>query len=89
MAHGIRGDAPFSGSPTPNVCPGCGDRLFSVKPGLLGCELCGVEVSVDVTPRELQDGWGGRDLAPARSTAIARPLQRQHRKTAALLTQMV
>ncbi len=85
MAPGIRGDAPFTGSPTPNICPGCGDRLFSIRPGLLKCELCRAEINVPEDKNSgavLQADWGGQDLvaAPARAT---RTFQRQRRKTGA------
>jgi len=87
MEPGIRGKTPFIGTPTPNLCPGCGDRLFSVKPGLLKCELCGAEVVVlEGTTAHLQEGWGGHDDVPR----LARPSnlfqrQRQKRKTGMLM----
>jgi uncharacterized Zn finger protein (UPF0148 family) len=89
MTPGIRGEAPFIGSPTPILCPGCGDRLFSVKPGLLKCEICNAEVRVGTRPKEadtleLQDGWGGADLAPAAPARVPRALGRQKRKTGML-----
>jgi hypothetical protein len=87
MRPGITGDAPFHGTPTPVLCPGCGDRLFSMKPGCLKCELCGVEINVPVDgTEELQDGWGGKDVVPrpARPARAQTLLCRQKRKTGAL-----
>jgi predicted amidophosphoribosyltransferase len=87
MRPGIQGEAPFSGSPTPVLCPGCGDRLFSIEPGILKCELCGAEIKVSKEKSaELEDGWGGPDeiVEPARPARPTRVITRQHRKTGAL-----
>jgi len=85
MEPGIRGEAPFNGKPTPNLCPGCGDRLFSVKPGHLKCELCGAEVMI-ATPPETEEGWGGDDVAVRARPAIpAAIFRRQRRQTGAVM----
>lgn len=89
MAPGIRGEAPFTGLPTPIICPGCGDRLFSIRPGLLKCELCEAEINVPEdknSDTDLQDDWGGQEIvttsaAPARAN---RAFNRQNRKTGAI-----
>lgn len=85
MEPGIRGEAPFSGTPTPNACPGCGDRLFSVEPGLLVCEICGAKINVRQKMVE-EDGWGGRDVVkPALRPAIPpHVFRRQRRRTGAI-----
>ena len=102
MAPGIRGEAPFTGSPTPIICPGCGDRLFSVEPGHLKCEICGAEVNVAVAPKaaeeveeadstlELRDGWGGQDLedVPVRPAQVSGLFAGQRRKTGAFQVQI-
>jgi hypothetical protein len=89
MEPGIRGKAPFIGTPTPNLCPGCGDRLFSVEPGFLACELCGVEVRVaEAASLELQEGWGGQDLVKAKTakpSGAPAVFRRQRRKTGTVL----
>jgi hypothetical protein len=85
MEPGIRGKAPFNGTPTPNVCPGCGDKLFSAEPGVFECELCGTVIRVPQGTFE-EDGWGGRDIVEA----VARPaipphiFRRQRRETGAV-----
>lgn len=82
MRPGIKGEAPFCGAPTPNICPGCGDRLFSIRPGLLKCELCGAEITV-AAATTLQDDWGGQEVVvvPAAPARANRAFSRQNRKT--------
>jgi len=87
MRPGIKGEAPYHGTPTPILCPGCGDRLFSMKPGYLECELCGAEIRVGLKATQaLQEGWGGPDtvVTLARPERVTRTTHRQHRKTGAL-----
>jgi hypothetical protein len=99
MAPGIRGEGPFTGSPTPNICPGCGDRLFSIEPGLLKCEICGAEINLakaekvdeDAAVLTLRDGWGGQDIeeVPARPAQVPSVFSgRQRRKTGAFQVQV-